>query len=184
MGNYEAIFKIAVSVANLLKITVTSVIKGFKLETTDAMNVVSKLTAIDQNAAVSAGQIATALQTVATSAQQAGLGLDETMAYISTIADVTQREASVVGTSLRTIISRYGNVKAGKFSNMNTTLGSEEDDTESLNDIEKVLKKIGISIRSSTMEFRDMDEVLQELSEKWITLGSVERNAIKCGRRN
>ena len=81
-------------------IKVTGIIKGFKLEVSEATNVVSKLTMIDQNAAVSAGNIATAMQQVNASAQQAGLSLDTTMGYISTIADVSQRDPSSVGASL------------------------------------------------------------------------------------
>ena len=154
----------------------TSIIKAFKLEVSDATDVVSKLTMLDQSAAVSAGEVATAMQSLSTTAQQAGLDIDTTMAYVSTIADVTQKEASTIGASLRTIISRYGNVKAGAFSNM----GSENvgEDLENINDIEKVLRRMGISIRTSTMEFRALDAVLEELAEKWETYSTVEKNAI------
>ena len=91
------------SVARLttwFNIKVTGIIKGFKLEVSEATNVVSKLTMIDQNAAVSAGNIATAMQQVSASAQQAGLDINTTMGYISTIADVSQRDPSSVGASL------------------------------------------------------------------------------------
>ena len=89
----------------------TAIIKGFRLETSAATDVVSKLTMLDQSAAVSAGDVATAMQSLSTTAQQAGLDINTTMAYVSTVADVTQKEASTVGASLRTIMSRYGNVK-------------------------------------------------------------------------
>ena len=154
----------------------TGIIKGFKLEVSEATNVVSKLTMIDQNAAVSAGNIATAMQQVSASAQQAGLSIDTTMGYISTIADVSQRDPSSVGASLRTIISRYGTVKAGAFSGMG--VDNTGDDLENINDIEKVLRRLGISIRTSTMEFRALDEVLGEIADKWMEYSSVERNAI------
>ena len=154
----------------------TGIIKGFKLEVSEATNVVSKLTMIDQNAAVSAGNIATAMQQVSASAQQAGLDINTTMGYISTIADVSQRDPSSVGASLRTIISRYGTVKAGAFSGMG--VDNTGDDLENINDIEKVLRRLGISIRTSTMEFRALDEVLGEIADKWMEYSSVERNAI------
>ena len=132
---------------------------------------------IDQNAAVSAGNIATAMQQVSASAQQAGLDINTTMGYISTIADVSQRDPSSVGASLRTIISRYGTVKAGAFSGMG--VDNTGDDLENINDIEKVLRRLGISIRTSTMEFRALDEVLGEIADKWMEYSSVERNAIE-----
>lgn len=78
----------------------TSMIKGFKLEVTDAVDVVSKLTAVDMDAAASAGGIAAALQNVATTAQLAGVSLDEAIAYATTIIETTQRDASSVGMAL------------------------------------------------------------------------------------
>lgn len=155
----------------------TSMIKGFKLEVSDAVDVVSKLTAVDMKAAVSAADIGAALQNVATTAQLAGVSLDETIAYASTIIETTQRDASSVGMALRTIMSRYGNVKAGAYTKMNLEASSDTD-LENLNDIEKVLGKIGISIRSTNTEFRSFSDVLEELSDRWINLDNVSKNAI------
>ena len=155
----------------------TSMIKGFKLEVSDAVDVVSKLTAVDMKAAVSAADIGAALQNVATTAQLAGVSLDETIAYASTIIETTQRDASSVGMALRTIMSRYGNVKAGAYTKMNLE-SSSDTDLENLNDIEKVLGKIGINIRSTNTEFRSFSEVLDELGDKWATLDNVSKNAI------
>ena len=155
----------------------TSMIKGFKLEVSDAVDVVSKLTAVDMKAAVSAADIGAALQNVATTAQLAGVSLDETIAYASTIIETTQRDASSVGMALRTIMSRYGNVKAGAYTKMNLEASSDTD-LENLNDIEKVLGKIGISIRATNTEFRSFSDVLDELSDRWINLDNVSKNAI------
>ena len=153
----------------------TSAIKGFKLSTEEAMSVVDKLTKIDQVAAISAGNLAEGLARVATTAQQAGLSLDETAAMVTTITEVTQRDASTAGEALRTLISRYSNVKAGVF----TSMGEEAEETSgNINDIEKVLGKLGIRIRTSGTEMRSIEDVLDELAEKWDTLDDVSRNAV------
>ena len=55
---------------------------------------------------------------------------------------------------------------------------SDEADMENLNDIEKVFTSIGIAIRDSSSEMRDVDEVLDELASKWETLNDVEKNAV------
>lgn len=153
----------------------TSAIKGFKLSTEDAMLVVDKLTKVDQVAAISAGNLAEGLARVATTAQQAGLSLDETAAMVTTITEVTQRDASTAGEALRTLISRYSNVKAGVFTDMSD---SAEETSENINDIEKVLNKLGIRIRTSGNEMRSIEEVLDELAEKWDTLDDISRNAV------
>lgn len=153
----------------------TSAIKGFKLSTEDAMSVVDKLTKVDQVAAISAGNLAEGLARVATTAQQAGLSLDETAAMVTTITEVTQRDASTAGEALRTLISRYSNVKAGVFTDMSD---SAEETSGNINDIEKVLSKLGIRIRTSGTEMRSIEDVLDELAEKWNTLDDVSRNAV------
>ena len=74
-------------------------------------------------------------------------------------------------------MSRYGNVKAGAYTKMNLEASSDTD-LENLNDIEKVLGKIGISIRSTNTEFRSFSDVLEELSDRWVNLDNVSKNAI------
>lgn len=151
----------------------TSTIKGFKLEVSEAMDAVSMMTNLDMELATSSGDLMEALSRTATSAQMAGMSLAETAAAVGTIIDVSQKSASSVGESWKTLLSRYGNVKAGSFVDLET---GEVD--ENLNDTEKVLNTIGISIRSSTMEFRDFSDVLDDLADKWVSLSSVEQNAV------
>lgn len=155
----------------------TSMIKGFKLEVSDAITVVDKLTKLDMVSATSSGGLAEAMRNVASSAQLANVSLDKTLAYAATIIETTQRDESSVGMSLRTILARYGNVKAGAFSNLNLAATGDAD-LENINDIEKVLKKIGISIRSSATEFRSFETVLGEVADKWERLDSVSKNAV------
>lgn len=155
----------------------TSMLKGFKLEASDAMDVVSKLTKVDMEAATSAGSIAESLRQFATTAQLSGVDIDQAIAMATTIMDVSQKDASSVGHALNTMIARYGNVKAGAYTKAN--LGEESSDTtEKLNDIEKVLNKMGISMRTTSLEFRDFDEVLEDVAAKWQDLDNVSQNAI------
>lgn len=154
----------------------TSALKGFKMEAEEAMSIVDKLTKTDMDAAVSAGGIAEALSRTATSAQLAGLGIDETIGIVATIGEVTQKSMQSVGESVKTLLSRFGNVKAGVFDRMNLEEGGEE--TENINDIEKVLGKLGISIRNSALEMRNIGDVLDDLAERWVTLDTVSKNAV------
>ena len=153
----------------------TSMLKGFKMEASSALEIVDKLTTIDLAAAVSAGDIALALSRTATSAQLAGMSLDETASVVTVIGEVTQRSMESVGESVKTLLSRYGNVKAGVFTQMG--LDDDGETTDNINDIEKVLGKLGIPIRSSNLEMRAIGDVLDELAGKWQTLDSVSKNA-------
>lgn len=150
----------------------TSTLKGFKMEASEATSIVDKFTKLDTKFAASAGEIGEALSRAASLAQQSGMSLDQASAFVTTIMDITQQSAEMAGTSLRTILARYGNVKAGSFVN------ADEDDVENINDIEKVLSRIGITIRSSNSDMRAFSDVLDDISEKWLYLTDVEKNAI------
>lgn len=155
----------------------TSAMKGFKLEASEAMTIVDKLTTLDVKAATSAGDIAEGLAEFANLATSSGVDIDQASAYVATIADVTQQSGSSVGTAMKTILSRYGNVKASAYNSLNLE-GAVDASDNSLNDVEKVLNKLGISMRDTNLEFKDFDDILDEIAEKWGTLDNVSKKAI------
>lgn len=61
------------------------------------------------------------------------------------------------------------NVSAGK---------DTDDDGEKLNDVEKALDKLGIKLRNSNKEWRNFEEVLDEVADKWDTFAETERSQI------
>lgn len=156
----------------------TSMLKGFKLEAVDAMSIVDKLTKVDMVAATSAGDIAESLRQFATTAQLSGVDLDQAIAMATTIMDVSQAGASTVGVALKSMLSRFGNVKAGAFTGLDLDSETGEVGSESLNDLEKVLKKLGISMRDTNLQFRDFDDVLEDISAQWSLYDNVTKNAI------
>lgn len=153
----------------------TASLKGFKLEVGNAMDVVDKLTTMDQKAAVSAQGVSEALSLMANSARLAGLDINQAIAMVSTVGEVTQQSMGTVGNAMKTMLARFGNVKAGTFSAM----GEDGEETSAnINDIEKVLGKLGIRIRSASGEMREFDDVLQDVTSQWGTLDTVSKNAI------
>lgn len=154
----------------------TSALKAFNLAADDAIKVVDKLTKVDQLAAVSAGGIATALQKSSTSAKLAGMSMDELIGSVSVIGEVTQQSMDTVGNAMKSILARYGNVKASVFTQMG--LNDDGETTDNINDIEKVLSKLGIKVRSSSLEMRDITSVLDDVNVKWSTFDTVTKNAI------
>lgn len=154
----------------------TSVMKGFRIEAANSMDIVDKLTQLDAKYATTAGDIATALSRTSAVAREAGLNLDQTAAALTTMIDVSQQDASSVGNAFRTILARYGNVKATAFTSLVGDSDDIDDANGSINDTEKVLGAIGIKIRSSVDDMRDFDDVMDELADKWVTLTDVEKN--------
>lgn len=148
----------------------TSSLNGFKLSADSALAVISKLNAVDMNAAASAGGIAESMSKTASSAQQAGVSIDQLIGMIATLTDVSQASPENVGTAMKSIISRYTQVKANKF--------VDYESGDDLSNVEKVLAKVGVKIRDGVTDFRDLGDVLDELAGKWNILNDVEQNAI------
>ena len=148
----------------------TSAMRGYKMEAQDTALIVDKLTAVDMEAAASAGGIATAMAETATGAKLAGVSMDQLIGYITTVAEVTQDEEESVGNFFKTLFARMGNVKAGKF--------IDDETGESLNDVEAVLGNIGISLRDADGNFRNFAEVLSEVAGEWENYDNVTQHAI------
>ncbi|MBP3606927.1 MAG: hypothetical protein J6J11_01245, partial [Treponema sp.] len=124
-------------------------------------------------------------------AKLAKVEMSELQSLIAIIGETTQKDASVIGESLKTAFSRYANVKATSFVNnphlssdenlMNKyaleTEASESGDGTAVNDIEKVLKVVDIDIRNGE-EWRSYSDILKELGEGWKTYSDYEKNAI------
>lgn len=148
----------------------TSTLNGYQLQASSALEIISKLSAVDLESASDAGGIAAAMSRTATSAKQAGIDINELIGIIATLKDVTQANDEEIGNSVKSIVSRYSQVKANKFVDYETG--------EDLSNVEVTLKKVGIQIRSSLGDYRDLTDVLTELAGKWGTLNDTERNAV------
>jgi TP901 family phage tail tape measure protein len=107
------------------------------------------------------------------SASLAGVDRQQYEAMLTAVMDVGQQGADVVGTAFKSLFSRYGNVKSGKYSKTYTGDTEIDGSTTALNDVETVLNKIGITTRETVGEFRDMYDVLEEIATKWRTLDEV-----------
>ena len=148
----------------------TSAMKGYKVEVNDSIKIVDKFTAVDMEAAASAGDIATAMAETATSANIAGVSMDKLIGYITTVKEVTQDASESVGTFYKTLFARMNNVAAGKF--------VDDETGESLNDVETVLGKLEISLRNANGTFRNSGEVLDEVASRWQSFDNVSQHAI------
>ena len=146
----------------------TSALKGYKLEAKDAIGVIDQLTAIDLEAATSAGDMAEALSRTANMARTTGFEMNEALGMIATISEVTQNSASTIGNSVKTLLSRMSNVKAGV----------EDFDGESLNDVEKVLNRVGIALRDNQGNWLDFYDVLDDIASRWDEFSDIQKSQI------
>ncbi len=148
----------------------TSSMKGYKMSVEDTTGIVDKLTAVDMEAAVSAGYVATAMAETATGARMAGVDMDRLIGYITTVGEVTQDGAESVGNFYKTLFARMGNIKAGKL--------VDPESAEDISKVEVTLSGLGIKLRENGSEFRNFGTVLDDVAGNWNTYGSVQKRAL------
>lgn len=118
--------------------------------------------------ASSTDEIAGGLEKFAAVANTIGLSFDNAAAALATITATTRQSEDVVGTSLKTIFARIQGLK----------LGETLEDGTTLNQYSQALEKVGINIKDSNGELKDMDLILDELGHKWSTISKDQQIAL------
>ena len=148
----------------------TATINGFQLAATEGSRVNDILSSIDLNSASSAQGIGTALTKVASMANSAGLSLEKTAAFAAVLKETTMDADETIGVSMKTILSRMNQIRAGKF--------VDEETGEALNDVEAVLNKIGITMRDEfTGQFKEAEVIIDEIGKKWASFDENSKKA-------
>lgn len=84
-------------------------------------------------------------------------------------SETTRLSAETIGNTWKSVLARMEQVKAG---------AKIDEEGEAINNVEKVLNKFGIQLRDSTSEFRNMEDVLDEVGNKWNTFDGVAQAQI------
>lgn len=139
----------------------TAAVNGYCLSAEDAALVADKFNKVAAASAADIDELSTAFSKAAAQANQAGVSMDNYLAYIATMEEATREAPENIGTSLKTIFSRMEQIK---------TAGSSEDGETDVNAVETALKSVGVQLRDSENQLRDLEDVLDELGGKWQSL--------------
>lgn len=144
----------------------TAAVNGYCLAAEDAAIVADKFNKVAAASAADINELSTAFSKAAAQANQAGVGMDNYLAYIATMVEATREAPENIGTSLKTIFSRMQQVKE---------MGeSIEDGAVSINNVETALQAVGVELLDANGQLRDLEEVFAELGPMW---NSLDRNA-------
>lgn len=142
----------------------TAAVNGYCLAAEDASIVADKFNKVAAASAADIDELSTAFSKAAAQANQAGVGMDNYLAYIATMVEATREAPENIGTSLKTIMSRMQQVKEA---------GTTDDGETDVNQVETALKSVGVALRDANGELRDLEEVFDDLGPKW---NSLDRN--------
>lgn len=143
-------------------------IRGFKLEMSDAQHITDVYSEVAAISASDTQELAIAMSKTASSAASVGMSFENTTAMIATMVEATRESATNIGSAMKSIISRMSEMKAGL---------SQDENGEFLDasKVETALKSVKVALRDTQGQFRDLDTVLIELGSKWSTLDSATK---------
>ena len=151
----------------------TTAIRGFKMEMSEASNVVDVYSNLAANTAVSQEELAVAMSKTASSMESVGSTFEETSAMIATMVAVTRESATNIGSAMKSIASRYGELTKDPSKMMD-----EDGEAMVFNKVDAALQSVGISMKTVDGQFREFTDVILELSGVWDQLTSVQQRYI------
>ena len=128
---------------------------------------VDKMAAVGATTASDLQELSTAMSKVASAASSMGVTFDDLNAQIATIVSVTRQAPESVGTALKTIYARLGDLKVDGVDEFGVKLG----------EVTTQLQTMGINILDQNGNMREMSSVMAEVAEKWDTWTSAQRQA-------
>ena len=142
----------------------TAVWNGYKVANeaaTEGMDVyekyVDKLAAVAATTASDLAESSMAISKVASAASSMGVDFDQLNAQIATIISVTRQAPESVGTALKTIYARMGDLAVDGVDEFGVSLG----------EVSGKMKTMGIDILDENGHLKEMGNVIEEVAGKW-----------------
>lgn len=126
------------------------------------------LTALGATTASSTEEIAEGLEKFASIGNTVGLSYEYATSALATVVAETRQSADTVGTAFKTLFARIQDLELGNTLDDGTTLGQYS----------KALESIGVDIKNSKGEIRDMDDILDDMGSKWKTISKDTQIAV------
>ena len=155
----------------------TSAVKGFGLSYQDLSHIMDVYSNLAAKTAADTEEISIAMSKVASIAHSTGMELETTAGFLTQIIATTREAPETAGTSLKTVIARFAEVK--KLVSQGVDTGTDEEGAEiDVNKIETALRLAGVALRDSQGQMRDLDDVFIELSSHWAELDTLTQRYI------
>lgn len=124
---------------------------------------------IGDSAATSGEEIGTAMQKASAAAGAFGVQFEWLAAAIGAVSETTRQEASSIGTAFNTLIARLHNIR---------TAGYNSEDETKINDIQKALANINITLLDQDGNWRKMETIFSEIAVQWNDLDDKTKSYI------
>ena len=145
----------------------TSALRGFNMEVNEdsAKKVNDIYSQLAAKTAADTEEISIAMSKTAPLAHNAGMEIETTAALLSQMIETTREAPETLGTAMKTVIARFQELKKDP-----ALIEPVEGEIVDANKIEAALRTIGVALRDTSGQFRDLDDVFLEISQKWNSL--------------
>lgn len=130
----------------------TATLYQFGLQANEAVSVVNRLNAVDNEFSVTSLGLAQSIAKSGEAAQVAGVSLDELLAMTTVIGEKTRESGTVIGNSLKNVFARLNSEKA-----------------------QKALESINVSITDSFGVMKSATQIYGEVAQKWDVLSKSQK---------
>lgn len=146
----------------------TAVWNNYAKGSEDLEHFADAMVKLGADTASSSDEIAEGLEKFAAIGDTVGLSFDNAAAALTTVTATTRQSADVVGTAFKTLFARIQDLELGDTLEDGTTLGKYSE----------ALNAVGINIKQSNGELKDMDDILYEMGTKWNTISKDQQVAL------
>lgn len=145
----------------------TSALRGFNMEVNEqsAKKVNDIYSELAARTAADTEEISIAMSKTAPLAHNAGMEIETTAALLSHMIETTREAPETLGTAMKTVIARFQELKKDP-----ALIEPIDGETIDANKVEGALRSIGVALRDTNGQFRDLDDVFLEISQKWDSL--------------
>lgn len=145
----------------------TAVWNGYKVVAEEAELYIDKLAAVAASTAADLEELSDGMSKVASAANTMGVDIDQLSAQLATIVSVTREDASAVGTALKTIYARMGDLSVSGVDEFGVSLG----------DVSGQMRQMGTEVLDQNGNLREMGEIIEEVAKKWGTWTDAQQQA-------
>jgi len=132
----------------------TSAVNGFGLAADQALAVSDKFAALAASSASSYEELANGLSKFAAQANIAGVSIDFALGMLAKGVETTREAPETIGTAIKTVLARMREL---------TDYGKTLEEGMDVSRVERALQQVGIQLRDTNGQFRDMELVLKEI---------------------
>ena len=155
----------------------TSIWNGYKVSAEEAELYIDKVAKVAAGTAADLEELATGMSKVASAANLMGIDIDQLNAMMSTMISVTRESPETIGTAMRNILARMGQLQSD----------GEDEFGVTLTKVTQQMSDMGIQILDENNNIRNMGTILDEVAEKWNSWSKAQQMAaakVMAGTQN